>query len=299
MIKKTLILTLLMLALYSIFIAYFKPNLLVSQTQWQDNSIKAQKFAFSDSSFRYVIVGSSLASRLPMDSLEGFYNLSFSGQSIFDGLKILFQKEKFPKTVFVETNVILKDEDKNFTAGFTNPFFYYSRKYLASMRDGKQPLAIASLPLSVAVDKSISTTKKYLSSPPKIVSAKPVDKLQNDLFEKLLAEQIRQIERATVTTTPQKVDSSFKLLEYYVKRLQQRNVEVIFFEMPVNPRLCNLPGPTTLRNMMLEKFPADQYKYIPQPDCSEYVTTDGLHLSTREAAKYMHYFKTMMDVKGY
>src|SRR3954463_7333081 len=116
MIKKSFILSLLLVAGYSMLLAYRNPTMSVSNHQWQDNSIKAQNFLYKEHKFERVIVGSSLSSRLVMDSLPHYSNLCFAGMSVFEGLKLLSVDKELPVFVFIEMNAIFNAEDKAFTS---------------------------------------------------------------------------------------------------------------------------------------------------------------------------------------
>ena len=251
----------------------------LSQHQWQDNIIKAQNFIYhtEGKAPENIIVGSSMSCRLVQDSLQDFYNLSFSGQSVFDGLRILKAQKNLPKHLFIEMNVILKKEDKNFTDALLNPFLYTLKKYIPVLRDGKQPMAIAGFLLSEVIKETGNATTPTTSS---------VN--QDALFMKTL-----NVQRKDYLNAPGKETSEaiFTQLKDYTDYFQQEGVDVIFFEMPVHPSLCNLPKAVVIREKFYQNFPRDKYYYIPMPNCNIYHTTDGIHLTQEETLVYTSYLK--------
>ncbi|WP_221392576.1 hypothetical protein [Dyadobacter sp. NIV53] len=287
MIKRTLITALLILSTYLIAVPLFLPTVQVEQHQLQENKIKAQNFIYNESdTIENVIVGSSLASRILTDSLDHFYNLSFSGLSTFEGLRILLKKEHLPKNIYIETNMILRGEDLEFTSSLFSPYTYYSQAYLPALRTGKEPLALvvetAQEIIKGGSDKKSITEKKTIRDSSQIVLA------GNPLFKKVLAGHISNYSNKPDSI---RLHKSMEKLKQLVESLKARNVNVVFFEMPVDSSLCGLPLFKVLRETVHQTFPKSKYPYIDQPACGEYITTDGLHLPRLDAIRYTNYFR--------
>jgi hypothetical protein len=243
MIKKSLIAFITLFILYTIFIS-LRPKLSSSQHQWQDNVIKAQRYIYNNSdTLNNVIIGSSLSCRLIMDSLPSFYNLSFGGQSVFDGLKILKNKNKLPKKVFIETNVVLRGESVDFTNSLFSPLSFLE-KYFLSLRADKQPIAISIKyfsALRVRIKNFIKTKiqlfLKTKNINQEITQTKEITNpiLKHDeLFDKMLNLQIASYSKQPDTNL---LNKQLLLLTEYVKYLKTNGVKVFFFEMPVNYNL--------------------------------------------------------------
>jgi hypothetical protein len=284
MIKKTFLVTIILLLAYAAFIKW-KPNMLASQHQWQDNIIKAQTFVYERTDTnRNVIVGSSLSCRIIMDSLVGYTNLSLAGQSIFDGLNIVDHKEKMPQKIFIETNVVMRGLDEGFNNSLFNPFFFQVRKYVPSLRDGRQPIAVAGIRATNIISRIISKVK-----PTKTVAVNGVSNQESDkLFNKLLNDEIAYYSEPP---KPEKLKQVFDLLKTAVDKLEKKGVKIVFFEMPVNKSLCNLPLANSIRKNFELYFPASKHSYMPMPDCSPYKTTDGIHFNKEDAVRYTIHFK--------
>lgn len=279
MIKKTILICFTLLVVYSIGVALIKPDRFVAQHQWQNNSIQAQKFLYDDHSPN-VIIGSSLAARLDFTNTPGFFNLAFSGQSAMDGLTILAQKNRLPKNVYIEMNTILVKENEMFTASLLNPILYHTRRILDSFRDGKQPLGF----VATSVTNAIKKRTRLEVNEKKINKKKTVP---SNLRKELMADQIKKYSQTPHT---EEISQAFRKLKQHVTFLKQHGVTVIFFEMPVNEALCGLMRSAVIRDAFAETFPANQYLYISQPDCSNYHTSDGIHLYPNEATRYKKYF---------
>jgi hypothetical protein len=281
MIKKTFLTAIALFILYSVFVIFFAPEWWrASQHQWQINVTKAQNFLYDDSdTFQNVIVGSSLSCRLITDDLPNTYNLSFSGLSIFDGLYILTHKSKLPKNIFIEMNVVLHPETKEFTESLTSPVLYYPRKIIPSLREDKQPIAVLGNILGRNLERVL---------PPPILSESETSD-GTSLFSKMLNLYIKGYSQEP---SKESLDKSFNTLKKYITKIESNDVNIIFFEIPVNKQLENLPRAKIIRETFYKYFPKFKYKYTSLPDAFECETTDGIHLNGDEALKYTNYFVT-------
>lgn len=275
MIKKTLISALIFLILHALFVNITQIS--NSQNQWQENIVKAQHFIYTDNDIKNIIVGSSLSNRLLMDSLKGFYNLSLLGQNIYDGLYILTKKNKIPNYIYLEMNIVLGKENNSFKSSLYSPILYNVRRIIPSLRDEYQPVGqISSIMMSLL--NKIQPNSKLLQTPT----------INSNIFNKLL--DIKINEYSKIPDEKVLIDR-FSVIKRYVTELEKKGAQVIFFEMPVNEKLCNLPMASIIREYFYKTFPIDKYKYIPSPDCKSYITRDGIHLGPEEAIKYTRYFK--------
>jgi len=290
MIKKSIIFAIFLLICWSIFI-YYKPFSL-SQHQWQGNIINAEIFLFDIESPVNLIVGSSLSGALQKDSLPDFYNLSFGGQGIFDGLNLLRSKKKLPKNVFIETNVIGLEENTNFKEIISSPILNTIKEKLSIFRTDKQPLAYATKQffqpiIDVFFSKIIYRIRDKIKLELKINEKSNVDKSEILIFNKMLA---LQVESYSATVEILKFDKQFTELKKHIYFLESQGVKVIFFEMPVNPILTELNKAKYLRNRVRKDFPNNAYIGLPQ-NIDSYTTSDGVHLTNEESKIYTNYFK--------
>lgn len=292
MIVRSIFTTLILLSGYWLFIANSDNKEISSgQHQWQENVIKAQQYLYSDIVADKVIIGSSLSCRLTSSVLDsqGFYNLSFGGQSVYDGLEILCHNKVFPKKLFVEINMLKRNPDETFTRGLTHAILFPIRQRITPFREAYQPA-------------------NYLNGCIPAIGEKAIDRFTNSFFNPIL----NKFHAAKATTGSATTDGSvfFKSL---VKRqelafneavdtiqfnvhimwlqkkfeyLQSKGVKIIFFEMPLHYTLQSSKQMNFIRSALTNTFPADKYTYLTAPEYAEYTTTDGLHLNPESALKY-------------
>ncbi|TFF38753.1 hypothetical protein [Mucilaginibacter psychrotolerans] len=294
MIRKAFILAFLGLVAYGVFVKWMAPKWWsATQNTDQQNVTKAENFIYDDTaSYRNVIVGSSLSARIVTDSLQDTYNLAMGGQSIYDGLNILKHREHLPRAVLIETNVFMRKENKVFTNALFSPINYYSKKEIPALRKDKQPIAIFSKIILKGVYFSKDKIKEVLhggrTSKISISAEIKADNEPGDLSTKMTHDTY--IESFKLPRQEDVVDS-FNNLKSYVSYMQKKNVVIVFFEMPIDTRIQELPLQKFLRTKFLQTFPKSNYKYIPLPNWKHCNTFDGLHLTREDAIKYTAYLK--------
>lgn len=285
MIKKSFILFIVLFATYNLICPSFSLNFLSPQGFWQENQIKAQDFIYSDiDSVESVIVGTSQSSRILVDSLPGFLNLAFYGESMFNGLYLLQQKKVYPDWVFIETNILPHDNiERNsfFYETLYNPVLYLLRRYFPAMRDGKQPiLLLSSLIEKEIVDKSIA----------------PIDRDKYAAIFQIFSEPSLDKPRYSIFKEGIDINSiGYSQLSQYVDSLKSHGTQVVFFEIPTHEVLCNSYNYETTRLGFEKKFPPTKYLYMPRVPCGEYKTLDGWHMGLKEAIKYTKRFRQETD----
>jgi hypothetical protein len=218
MIKKTLLVFTALFVIYNI-IVILNPKMSVTQQQWQDNVVKGEKYIYDESdSLTSVIIGSSLARRIVMDSLPHFYNLAFAGQGCFDGLEILAHKKNLPKTIYIEINTILTEPNKEFTTSLFAPLPFNIKKYFVSLRSDKQPLGFSFGIVQSVLNKNKNAENTDTNIPPE---------QENNIFKKVLGIQFKNYSQIPAGDT---VPRLFSLLEKYVTDFKARGVKIVFFE---------------------------------------------------------------------
>lgn len=286
MIKKTLIYSLGLFLIYNLVLYFWNPSFISSQGFWQDNQIKAQEYVYTKNydHTENIIVGSSMSFRIASDSLNGFCNLAFLGESYINGLELIIEKGKYPKRVFIETNFPASINNKGlFYDVLYNPVLNPLRTYLPALRDGKQPILIASSELEYSI---LNYT---------------INKDERDKYAaifKTFAEPVPGVglyAGFTQEVTSSEMEKAFGDLNNLIDDLKSHGTEVIFFEMPYYRTLYYSPRVTSLRKIFREAFPPNEYAYLPQPGYDEYQTLDGLHLGQEEALKYTKQFQSRVD----
>jgi len=290
MIRRSILFTVICLILHFLFIKAVKPHWKwkATQHQWQENIVKAQKFIYGESfSKRKVIVGSSLSNRLVMDSLEDFCNLSFNAKSIFEGLALIKKSSQPVQSVYIEMNMVLGGSDPSFSSSIVDPVPFYIKKYFFYLREENQPVGYVGELASYKIVKPVFRRMKSLfgNNHGKNTSQ------QSPLFNKMLKNHAFEFNEKP---SEEKLDQVFNLLKKEITYFAEKNIQVAFFEMPVNKSICNSMRAVAVRESFYKYFPPQKYNYIDMPDCSAFLTTDGIHLSDTEAAIYTSYFKSSL-----
>jgi hypothetical protein len=279
MIKKTLISTVVILVFYNIFV-YINPWKSKTVSQWEDNERTAEYFLFSQNKISSVIVGSSMSTRL-IDSLlpAKWNNLSFGGQGVYEGLEIIRKSGKYPDTLLIEMNIILKKPFDNFAGKFFFPGIYQLKKKLPGMRKEYYPASFVQYFM-------YGITRKYyiLRNKFKKIKKKQENKIElkkDTTISDLKKQNYKKLINSYNSDT-NKVMISF--LEKEIKLMQRKNVTVIFFEMPVLKDLYYSKKQIEIRKIIKEKFP--DIKFISLKNYNDYETSDGVHLTPESADKY-------------
>lgn len=233
------------------------------------NRIKAERFVFGElPTDATVIAGSSLAYRIAPDSFpQGTANLGFGGLSIHDGMALVLRSGQKPARVLVETNVIFRDPDPGFIDALFAPGLYQLREALPIMREEHQPSGILLGRLRAAA------MARMANEPGEEAPTGPPDPVMYAENAAKYAEAPSSAERARFAA----------LLQENVTMLEERGVEVIFFEMPIDEALSNSPLAAAGRELVQELFPKHPYLHL-QAD-GPWRTTDGLHLHKGDAAR--------------
>lgn len=271
MIKKSLFTFGIIFGIWSIILE--TKNISVTQHLWQENLAAAEIFLFDTNKVDNIIVGSSLARRLPTKNLPDFQNLSLSGQGVFDGLSLIKSKEKIPNRIFIEINVLARRENTEFLDNIASPLNSL-KESIPALRADKQPLPSAiDFIHSKVTNKEISTKDR---------------KVDGAVFKKLLERQEKSYSKPNDNKLMEKQVS---LLKKYINYFESKGANVIFFELPVNPKLVNLSRANQNRNRIIVEFPDHDFIKLP-PNTNLYTTVDGVHLTEEEAHMYMNYFKS-------
>jgi hypothetical protein len=287
MLKKSLLTALFLLVGYEFLMRSVNAWWSTGQNAPQSSVVRAHDFIYATKHYDNIMVGSSIGNRItskvPADSLpESFYNLSFGGQSIFDGLIILKNMNYKPERIFIEMNVLMRSEDPDLQSSLFSPIMYPVKRYMHSWRERNQPLGVvARLPLA-------------LDGNPDLQPAAPITGLERteESYRTMLKVQIESQDEAFPDGY---VTNQIDKLKGLVKYFQDQGVEIIFFEVPVDPELCQQAAPVQLRTRIKEAFAPMGCKFIDMPDCDGYFTTDGTHLEKISVYKYLRYFRNELQ----
>jgi hypothetical protein len=294
MVLKSFLFTGLLLVCFSFWLSFNSSTKRVGQNQWQDNVIKAQNYIYAKSQNNLkVVVGSSLSSRLVMDSLPANYcNLAFGGQSLFDGLKIIEKVNSKPLAVYIETNFLANESDDKFIEALFVPVVSSIKKEINFLHERNQPVTFFGNSFSSkfgtrVLDPFAGQFFNPIVNKFKFGKKKKVESKEN-FYNSLVKQHLKDFSLSFPETG---LRSKLATLKALVSKLLIDGTDVVFFEMPMDKSLENTNRLITFRKLLKEYFPEDSFAYIPKPVYADYETTDGLHLSYQEALKFTNYFK--------
>jgi|688.fasta_scaffold474534_2 hypothetical protein len=257
---------------YSLFVYFIEPiPQRLSQSQIQENTIKAENYIFNNDSFYNVIIGTSLSSRLNFESLNNVKDLTFSGLSIYDGLNILLQSNNKPNKIFIEVNFIFRNIDDNFSRDlFTFPNYFFKKNFKI-LRSDKTPI-----PLLGANISNLIKTEKFDENKTNISIINGYSE-QMGAYYKVPTDSLVYLKR----------------LKKIINLLQMKGFKIHFIEIPVSYNNSNQNYYNYIRETLIKNF--KNVDYI-KPDLTiNWETTDGLHLSKSYANKFtksiIYYFK--------
>lgn len=279
-------------------VLYMRTPPFTCQSMWQANVVNMQDFIFGNNKRKNIIVGSSLAGNsLSSINSKYYYNLSFGGATLYDGLEVIKKSKIIPQIIFIETNYyhnvsyVLMDFNKTTFM----PIVFDLKKNVPALQEKYQPVNVL-LPFILNKIQGIVLKNENRSNVKK-VGPDTVKKTQGTLREKSIFEEMLKIQKKNYNWIPDKkiMDASCKKLEEYIVYFQKSGVKIVFFEIPVDKCLCSAPFAEHLRGYLRKQFKPGDYNYIPMPDCSLYNTGDGIHLDNQSASIYKEYFLKEAD----
>ncbi|WP_345250125.1 hypothetical protein [Nibrella saemangeumensis] len=282
MMRKTLLVTFLLLVVYSSWIHKFGHTISRSaQTIEQRNIVKAEEFLYeSKQNFDTLILGSSLSSRLLLDSLpNGCRDLSFGGLSAREGLQLITMSDRTPKLILIEINTLSLPKSDFLSNVADGSYWQTAKKYLPFFRQKYQPVGVLK---ALVRDWHYGKTRTIIPE-----TAFRVDSAvrQRTIYEFTSHQQTQ-------------ADSEFRCIFGEIKNqvnlLRQRGASVVFFEVPTEAELQTLPVARQIRRYICEYFPEPAYTHIKLPQ-EPYVTTDGIHLTYRDSGRFTAYLKQQLE----
>jgi hypothetical protein len=288
MVKKTILYTLGFLVVYELLIRQAGGWWSTGQNGIQHSIIAASDFLYTTKRYQTVMIGSSmsevLSTKASADSLlPGFYNLSFAGKSVYDGLRLLKESRQVPKMLLIESNLFFLHEDESFPDLIYNGLGHQIRRRLYCFRERFQPVGMAvRLPL---------VFKKKVIEAPKPDHAVVDSAVYLKLVEKAVETRARIVDESTL-------EARLQAMTDYVSYFQKQGTQVVFFEMPNACAVFNLPQVVQQRKKFRAHFEQRGNCYfVTTPPCQRYFCYDGIHLYQPDAETYLTTLKADLAAK--
>lgn len=293
MIKKSFIAFAIILLLHIVVRDVLKPNVEITQVPWQANQQIGQRYLYDPNNSNNVVVGSSMSFHLDFaGTTDSIINLALTGESPHRGLELVIARGKmwgnYPKNIFIEVNTLDNYGTSIFNETIYNPFLIYPRKYIPSLRDGKQPLPW----MATIAEKSIIP---YII-PNKLTAFENYLRIDTPLENKSTKEDFapNEIMKAIDLSEKQKSEME-KHFTSLVNTLLAKRCNITFYETPVNEKNRTSKKYAAIREMIERNYPADQYPYIRNPLKLNFQTYDGIHISAKDNPKYSAYLRAAID----
>lgn len=283
MIRNILLSCLFFTLMWGLLIGFLPDDLNTVQNQSNGNVIKAEGFLFDkkQGNLGNVILGSSLSARLNFESsLVPSINLAFGGLSALDGLWLLKAKKCAISNLYIEVNTLNRPANIQFYEEIFSPIKYNLRLLSPVFQTRYQPVGVIKALMKYR-KKSIKYSHLNLSI------IKDVELDSNVVNQIKLDHNVK----------PQKdvIRRNIETLKAACNLLELKGSKIIFFQMPLDASICQTEESIFLINELVRVFPKNKYLYIPQPNCSEYNTVDGIHLTSQSANKYVNYFVKVLN----
>ena len=241
------------------------------------NKIEAYHLDHTDPAESVVVVGSSLSGRLVWANLdENIYDLTLPGMGFSEGIEALLAKKEKPKACVIEINFPITPINEQFVKSSNSTAHNYIKQFLPALRNSHKPVDEFGQLIIESISNSSGKKEGEDIQPP---DPTMLAAIHAELDYRYSAD-IREKQMTRLMTAISK----------YVLALESANIQVIFYEMPTDPSLMDLPYAIRVRNEFEQYFPSGTYEHISLPEGKSYTTTDGLHLDKKSSASFTSYF---------
>jgi hypothetical protein len=282
LIKKSLLIAIVMLVAYHFLLPHLSHKFYQINGSQRGNYLRAQRYLYDIPDKTNVIVGSSMSLELNDQTLgPSYFKLSLPGGSIQTALEIIRRSKKRPSVLLIETNNLEWDVDRGFVEDLFNPYLFELRRHSAIFREEGRPSNFV-----VGITEAIVRKACQFNAGPgeRAELAKhadaPAARLSGQLFGKVM-----DINRETLqhTSPPALLAKNANRLGEVVDALANEGSKCVFFEMPFDDSLMDLPLPAATRKAVAARFPGDKYSWLRFARDHNYETVDGIHLVRPEA----------------
>lgn len=288
MIRKSLITALILLAAYHLILPHLSRKFYQIGGPQRGNYARVQHYIYDVPSDANVILGSSMSLGLSEDILGPDYaKLTLPGCSNLTGLEIIRRSHKHPRLVLIESNQLALNVDQDIIQDSFNPWVGELRSLSPIFREEGRPANFASGITEAVVRKTCQLSSRFFEGK-KTPTSNPTEPTGPELFRKLV--QLHHEEFLNVPSA-QDLSRNAATLARYVDELTASGSVCVFYEMPVDPSLRDLPIPATVRRIMEQQFPKTKFYWLSFPADENFETFDGVHITS---AALPHFTKTFL-----
>ncbi|HEY4283445.1 MAG TPA: hypothetical protein VGM62_10310 [Chthoniobacterales bacterium] len=283
MIKKSLLTAALLLVIYHLLFPHLSRKFYQINGQQRENYLRAQHYIYDCPAGTNIILGSSMSLELNQDMLgPSYYKLTFPGGNTLTALEIIRRSEKRPPLVLIETNNIAPNPDEQFLHDLFSPWLFQLRRYSPVFKEEGRP---ANFVVGI-VEACVRRTDQLRSGRGRSRTDNSAVSQTAGVDQELFAKLLRGNHEVLVhPLSPARLSEGVTKLGEYVDELTRTGTTCVFFEMPIDSSLMNLPQPAGVREAVTTRFPKDKYRWFEFANDHDYNTVDGMHLTRTEADK--------------
>jgi hypothetical protein len=256
--------------LYAALVEIWSPNVRAGQDQEADNAIAVERFLYDDPAPGAAIVGSSQAQHIPTAALgPRVANLALAAQNPLVGLTIIARSGRMPRQIYVEINQIGGPVDTALVDAFFAEPGYTLKRIVKALRTTYQPANVL-----------VSLVRRTARGRDEIFYPKLADPALHDA---LVAREQGLLNMPPDAAT---LDRNLAEAKHLVAVLAARGAEMVFFEMPIEPRFEQAAGVVAVRRAVHAAFPSDGTCWNDVDAPAGLPTTDGVHVDSDTAASF-------------
>ena len=237
------------------------PSITQPQNQFAGNVAEAEQFMYGSGPLPALVIGSSMVESVDTLSGGNLQVLGMNGMSAREALQVLIRSGRLPKKIAIELNGLTAPPNDAFLARLFNPLMLPIRKRVLSLRTEYQP---ASVIMSLA-KRSFGRGQSRESVKPHAVGSLTDTRISllHDLYQ-----QPPDMDR---------LRANLASVRDSVAVLEDRGVDVIYFEYPVPHGLAKTPFHQARRAASVEIL-GERATAAACLDEGSLRTRDGIHL---------------------
>jgi len=290
-----------LLASYQVLIWCHAVSASPSIHQWEDNVIRAERYADTPAGDQpVVLIGSSLMARLyPGQVGARVQNIAFSGGSPLTGAELVLRHPAAAAIIVEMSNLTSRPMDAELVEPATGGISFL-RRWLSVFRREYQPVSVLvsawkdHVLSERARQNALEDARKHKKKPKKPKpSSSP--KVRSPAVDGVLAAYNNPL-------TAEKLQSIRKGAEELRQKLQalrqNSKVRVFMNHLPLDPAVDATTGTAQTLDLLHLVFPSPEWEWIPPPPATDWQTLDGLHLTDVSAETYAHYLRDTLQARG-
>jgi hypothetical protein len=267
------------LVTYEVFLRVAHPAPGPGTSQGQANTVRLEALAFGPKDPSVLLAGSSLTFNLKPELVDSrALNVGLGANSVATPLEVALAAKLRPKVVLVEVGLpLLKGVNHQAVTDIDGPVSHVLLGGLKMLRQGYQPVNLA---LSKVVGKR--KTEKTVDA--------AVMNLAIDL-------KLKEGQIPLSVDEKQKLREVFEVIRRAIHFWEPRGSQVIFHEIPGEPRVMATPRYLEVMQLTLEQFPPTRNRWVRRVGRTNWRTSDGVHLVSDDVDRYCRYLHDFLRSK--